>query len=116
METWDGPRSLAEMMDFGNEEDDFRKVFKDYPMYLYCVNESNDLQVFHTEIGVLFQALQYRRDRAGLRNLVQQDERYRHIDTDTLETMSVMLDLPSIWKEREKYMEKNEEKEEYDMC
>ena len=48
---------------------------------------------------------------------MEQDERYRNIDVDTLETMTVMLDLPSIWKERLKYMEKNGEDEEgYDMC
>ena len=48
---------------------------------------------------------------------MERDERYKYIDIDTLETMTVMLDLPSIWKEREKYMGKNEEEEEeYDMC
>ena len=117
VETWDGPRTLEDMMDFGDDEDGFRKFFKDYPMQLYCLNEERDLQIFHTEVGLLFQALQYRKDRAGLRNLIEQDERYKYIDIDTLETMTVMLDLPSIWKEREKYMGKNEEDEEgYDMC
>ena len=116
VETWDGPRTLRDMMDFGNREDIYQKIFKDYPLYLYCLNAAQDLQVFHTEVGILFQSLQYRKDRAGLRNIIRQDARYRHVDVDTLETMSVMLNLPSIWKEREKYMEKNEEREEYDMC
>ena len=36
---------------------------------------------------------------------------------ETLETMSVMLEQPSLWNERRNYMEKNEENEEgYDMC
>lgn len=117
VETWDGPRTLGDMMDFGDEEEGFRKLFKDYPMQLYCLNEEQDLRIFHTEIGLLFQALQYRKDRAGLRNLMEQDERYQHIDSETLETLSVMLEKPSIWKEREKSMRKNEEdEEEYDMC
>ena len=117
VETWDDPRTLGDMMDFGDRDDGFQQIFKDYPMHLYCLNEAEDLQVFHTEIGVLFQALQYRKDRAGLKNLMEQDERYGRIDADTLETMSVMLELPSIWKKREKYMEQNEENEEgYDMC
>ena len=104
-------------MDFGDDEEGFRKIFKDYPMHLYCVNEEQDLQMFHTEIGLLFRALQYRKDRTGLKKLMERDERYKYIDADTLETMTVMLDLPSIWKEREKYLGKHEEKEEeYDMC
>ena len=117
IEIWDGPRTLADMMDFGSKGDSFRKIFKDYPMQLYCLNEAQDLHMFHTEVGILFQALQYRKDRTGLKNLMKQDERYRHVDEDTLETMSVMLELPSIWNERDKYMERNSEnKEVYDMC
>ena len=115
-ETWDGPRTLEDMMNFGDEDDSFQKIFKDYPMHLYCLNEERDLEFFHTEVGLLFQALQYRGDRAGLKKLMEQDERYKYIDVDTLETMTVMLDLPSIWKERVKYMEKNEDEEEYNMC
>ena len=109
VEAWDGPRTLGDMMDFGNGEDVFRKFFKDYPMQLYCLNEEKELEVFHTEVGLLFQALQYREDRAGLKNLMEQDERYRHIDAETLETISVMLEKPSIWKNREKYIEKGQE-------
>ena len=117
VETWDGPRTLGDMMDFDDEEDGFRKFFKDYPMQLYCLNEEQDLQTFHTEVRLLFQALQYRKDRAGLKKLMERDERYQHIDAETLEIISVMLEKPSIWKNREKYMEKNEEdEEEYDMC
>ncbi|MCH5275073.1 MAG: Rpn family recombination-promoting nuclease/putative transposase [Lachnospiraceae bacterium] len=116
-ERWDGPRSLSDMMVFGDSEDSFKKNFKDYPMQLYCLNEAKDLQIFHTEVGMLFQALQYRKDRAGLKQLLQQDCRYRQLDADTLETMSVMLDMPSIWGERKKYMEKdNENREVYNMC
>lgn len=104
-------------MDFGDSEDRFRKIFKDYPLHLYCLNEAQDFQIFHTEIGMLFQALQYRKDRSGLKQLIQQDARYQRMDADTLETMSVMLELPSIWKEREKYMEKSDENREvYNMC
>ena len=116
-EKWDGPRSLSDMMDFGDLNDGFRKLFKDYPMHLYCLNEAQDLQIFHTEVGMLFQALQYRKDRSGLKQLLQRDPGYRYLDADTVETMSVMLNLPSIWKNREKYMEKDDENREvYNMC
>lgn len=51
------------------------------------------------------------------KQLLQRNCGYRHLDADTLETMSVMLDMPSIWRDRKKYMEKNDEnKEVYNMC
>lgn len=116
-EKWDGPRSLRDMMDFGVNESEFELNFSDYPLYLYCVNEAEDLENFHTEVKLFFKALKYRKDRAGLKHLMQQDPGYRMVDTDTLEAMSVVLELPSIWRNREKYMSKNQgEKGEYDMC
>lgn len=96
---------------------DFQKLFKDYSLYLYCLNEAEDFKVFHTEVGILFQTLQYRKDRTGLMSLIEKDERYKYIDTDTLEIMSIMLEQPSIWKERDKFIEKKKDNEEgYNMC
>ena len=105
------------MMDFGVDKDEFEQNFSDYSLHLYCVNEAEDLENFHTEVKLFFKALKYRKDRAGLKQLMQQDTGYRVVDVDTLEVLSVILELPSIWKDRKKYMNKNQgEKEEYDMC
>ena len=116
-EKWDGPRSLRDMMRFGTEKDCFQEMFNDYPLRLYCLNEAKDFNFFHTEIGTLFRAMQYRKDKAALRKLLQERPEYQQLDVDTLEAMSVMLEMPSIWKKREKYMTKMENgEEEYNMC
>ena len=115
-EKWDGPRSLKDMVSFQGEADIFRKLFNDYPLRLYCVNEAENLEMFHTEVKQLFQALQYRKDRAGLHRLLESDQAYRHLDRDTLEAMTVLLKMPAVWGKKEKFMKKNEDREEYDMC
>lgn len=116
-ESWNGPRSLRDMMDFGVNESEFEQNFSDYSLHLYCVNEAEDLENFQTEVKLFFKALKYRKDWVGLKKLMQQDTGYRAVDADTLEVISVVLELPSIWRDRKKYMSKNqEEKEEYDMC
>ena len=116
-EKWDGPRSLQDMMCFGDSDDRFRQTFNDYPFHLYCLNEADDLEQFHTEVGVLFRVLQFRKDRKGLKQLLQNNVEYRQVDTETLEAMAVLLDMPSIWAERDRYMIQNEDdREEYDMC
>ena len=38
------------------------------------------------------------------------------LDEDTLEAMSILLKIPKVWEKREKFMSKNEDREEYDMC
>ena len=36
-ETWDGPRTLSDMMEFGAETDPLKEYFSDYPANLFCV-------------------------------------------------------------------------------
>ena len=114
-DSWDGPRCLKDMMDFGNDDDDMSGLFADYPMRLLCVNEKEDYSVFKTEVRHLFSAMRYRRDKKGLLQLINNNPDYRHVDMDTMEAMSVMLDIPQIWENRDKYID-NEESEEGNMC
>lgn len=89
--------------------------FADYPLHLLCINEERDFSKFHTEIRQLFHAMQYRGDKKGLLQMVENEEEYSHLDLETLEAVSVLLDIPQIWENREKYMKENE-KETGDMC
>jgi len=92
------------------------ELFEDYPMRLFCVNEQEDFDMFHTEIREVFAALKYRKDMTGMQKLMKENEAYRRLDRDSLRTLSVLLKRPDIWEERAKYMNKNGEQEEYDMC
>ena len=91
-------------------------MFNDYPLRLYCVNEAEDFGVFHTEAAQLFRALQRRSNKTGLKKLFEENIEYQHLDKDTLEAMTVLLNLPAVWKKWNKIMNVNEEKEEFDMC
>lgn len=116
-EKWDGPRALSDMMDFGTKPDEMGALFNDYGMNLICINEMEDYSLFNTEVGQLFEIMKYRRDKKGLEGLLRDNEKYKHLDADTVEAMSVMLHRPEIWKNRDRYMNRNEnEREEYDMC
>lgn len=115
-EPWDGPLTLRDMMDFGENEDGMSRFFTDYPMRLFCVNEQADFSMFHTEIREVFTALAYRRNKAEFRKRVARDTAFRRLDRDTVQVLSVLLNIPELWKDREKFMTGNEEEEEYDMC
>lgn len=114
-EKWDGPRSLREMVSFGSEEDGMSRYFADYPLRLFCINEITDFSCFHTELRLLFTAMKYRRDRLRLEELLKQDPAYRHVEADTLEAVSVILNTAYLWEHRQEY-KRMEEEERYDMC
>jgi hypothetical protein len=116
-EIWDGPRTLKDMMEFGCDEDGMSRFFKDYPLFLYCINEENDFQVFHQEIRSLFRILRYRKDKNRLKQMMENNPEYCHISADTLEVLSVMMNAPKLWDKRRMYQNMNvETEEEYDMC
>ena len=114
-EKWDGPRTLTEMLDLGEGTDRMNGV-ADITPQLVCVNELEGFERFRTELKLLLQAVHLRADKQGLKHLINEDEGYRHMGEETLEAVSVMLNQPSLWKKRKKYMTETDERKEYDMC
>lgn len=112
---WDGPRSLQDMMQF-DEEDELKEHFADYPFRLYCINEEQDYAIFHTELRKVFELLKFRKDKNGLLQKVTGTPDYQNMDSESLEILAELLKAPGIWKNRRKYLVKNTEKEEYNMC
>lgn len=92
----------------GKRAERIRDVCKSYPLRLYCLNEAEDIERFHTEVSQLFRALKYRGDHTGLRKLLEENSEYQHLDRDTLEAMSFMLNLPTVWEKREIIMSREE--------
>lgn len=115
-EKWDGPRTLKDMMDFGENTDLMSRHFVDYPMRLYCINEENDFSVFRTELKELFMMLQYRRDKTALWNLVQNNPFYRDISQETAEAAAVLMNVEGMWEKRARYLHRYREEVKYDMC
>ena len=108
-EPWDGPRTLKDMMNFGEKDTTIEELFADYPLHLYCINEETDFSVFQTELRELFMALANRRNKNNLRKILSEEENYRHLHADTVEALSVLLNAPKIWEERNRYMQEGRE-------
>ena len=114
-EPWDGPRRLLDMMEFGEEYTSFRKLFADYPVHLFCVNEQSEFGEFHSELKGLFQAMNCRKDKEKLISLMQ-NETYAHLSEETWDAIAVMTGHPSLKDKKDAYKRKNEDREEYNMC
>ena len=115
-EPWDGPLSLRDMVDFGADREDMGRFFADYPITFFCVNEQESFHMFHTELREVFAVMNLRRNKRLLYEVLLQDSSYRTLDAETVKVISVILNAPRLWSERKKYINKNENKEEYDMC
>ena len=114
-ETWDGPRTLSDMMEFRAETDSLREYFADYPANLFCVNEQEEFESFHTELRELLRAMNYRKDKRKFLSL-EKDERYAHLSKETWEAIATMTGRNFFEENREKYKSQNGDREEYNMC
>ena len=111
-ERWDGPRCLKDMADFGAGDPGWEQCFSDYPMRLICANEPMDCTAFRTSLGVLFELLPLRGDKARLKKLMDENPIYQKLDEDTAETAGILMGVNIFMKQKKKY--KNEEG--YNMC
>lgn len=114
MDPWDGPRKLSDMMSF-KENDEWKALFADYPVRLYCVNEENDFNGFHTELKELLQAMKCRKDKEKLSELMK-NEAYTHLSKDTWQAIAIMTDNAHLIETIHSYRTENEKREEYNMC
>ena len=64
--------------------------------------------MFHTELREVFSVMNYRRDKRRLYEILLQELSYRALDAETLKVLSIILNAPKLWSERDKYINKNE--------
>ena len=110
-EKWDGPRSLRDMMDFGDSAEEWERLFCDYRMHLICVNEIQDFSKFRSPLREFLQLLSCREDDARLQVLLTENEQFKSIDEETARTASVLMGNEVLIERA-----KNEEEGTYNMC
>lgn len=110
---WDGPRTLKDMMDFGDEKDGFSEIFRDFKPHLLCINEMECTEKYHTELRALLDMLRLVEYKTELLELIETDERFWGLDEETYEAAAILLKIGSIWEKRDKY---KDEGGRYSMC
>ena len=106
-EDWDGPRSLKDMMDFGEAGEEaggseWEEHFADYPLHLVSACEPMDCSGFRTSLKELFTILPYHGDKKRLKEFMGKASAYRRLDDETASTISVLLGIGKYEEEKEK--------------
>ena len=110
-EPWDGPRSLHELLDIPEEMEPFEKLLMDYRMNLLCINEIEDLNLFGSDLKVVFGIMKYRKNKDAMNALLTENrDLLQNLDWDAVQAIAVLGKFPEILD----YVE-NEEKGEKDM-
>ena len=115
IEPWDGPRKLSDMMEFDPKNKILCSLFEEYHLHLFCINEQNGFDTFHSDLKPLFQAMNCRNDKEKMAELMK-DEIYAHLNEDTWDAIAVMTDNAAMLQKKNLYKTENQEKEEFNMC
>ena len=91
-EKWEGPRSLKDMMDFGESGGIWKELFSDYNMHLVCINEIEDFSVYGSPLKELFSLLSVRNDKEALQKLIEENvEVYENMDEETANVANTIV-------------------------
>ncbi len=110
-DSWDGPRSLKDMMDFENAPPGWKERFHNYEMSLFCAGEVADLSQFKTGVRQMLEVIPLRKDKKKLIELWSHEE-YKHLDRDTAEVIAILTDTNYVLERLDEYKKEGE----YDMC
>ena len=110
-EEWNGPKSLMEMMNFGEGNEALKELFHDYKLTLVCVDDLEDLSVFRTDVRLLLQALKMRNNGETMDTLFKHEE-YQCVSEVTARTIAAMTDYTEILE----YLEDRDGEGEVNMC
>ena len=101
-EKWTGPRSLKDMINFGEDAELWEPLFSDYQFQLICINELEDFSQFESPLKELFMVLACRQDKGRLRKLITENEIYQKLDSETADVIGVMVGMKKQVKAQKK--------------
>ena len=110
-DTWNGPRCLKDMMNFGSNSDCWEQLFSDYGMQLLCINEITDFSRFQSPLRELFELLACRQDKKALREITLKNPAYQKMDKETAHVASVLMGVKP-----EKMSNAKNQEGSYNMC
>ena len=102
-------------MEFDPEDENLRVLFEEYHLHLFCINEQDGFDTFHSGLRHLFCAMNCRKDKERMAELMK-NEAYAHMSKETWEAIAVMTDNAAMLQKKDKYKTENGEEEEYNMC
>ncbi len=112
-ESWDGPRTLKDMMNMEGYSENMQEMIVDYPIHLLEVRKYANLEHFHTDLQHVFGFLQRENDEKTLADYVKKHrEVFANLEEDAYDMISVLTHT----RELQNLKKENEEGGKVDMC
>ena len=101
--SWDGPRTLHEMLDFTDIPKDMKEMIADYEINLIEIRKLEDTSVFKTDVRQVFDFIRCSNDKRALRQLVETDEYYKNMEEDAFDVAVQYTNAKELIEAKEYY-------------
>lgn len=109
---WNGPEALSDVMEFGEEAEEWKAQFSDYPIKVINAEDGKVAKRCRTQLRQFLQVMGARRDRKRLKELLCGKD-YVNLSLETARIIAVMANLPRFLEHEEEY---ENEKGGYNVC
>ena len=100
--TWEGPKSLKDLMDFGENEGEWRERFSDYRITVINANDRELAENCKTQLRQLLNVMSARKDKRRLNELLKGRD-YENLNQETARIIAVMANVPEFLERAEEY-------------
>lgn len=102
-QSWDGPRTLHEILDFTDIPETLKEMVPDYKINLVEIRKLRDTSVFKTDVRQVFDFIRCSGDKHELKNLIETDEYYKNMDEDAFDVAVQYTNATELIEAKEYY-------------
>lgn len=84
-EEWTGSRDLYGILDFTNIPEELHPYINNYLVHVFEIHKLKNTEVFQTDLRQIFEFIKYSKDKERLKELLQNDPAYSHMDEDAFD-------------------------------
>ena len=115
-ESWDGARSLHEILDFTDVPESLKRMTPDYKINIIEIRNLKNTEVFRTDVKQVFDFIRLSGDKEALLKLVESDDSYHRMDEDAFEVITTYTNSKELRKQMEQMQLESKKGEKKDMC
>lgn len=113
-ETWQGAKSLHDLINFGEDNilaEKLKKFIPEYPLHFIDLSNLDHYEYFHTELKTLLELYSRRQDKHSFLEYLENHDECKNMDNETFRVLGTLTHS----KELKNYRPQNQT-EDFDMC
>ncbi|MBQ9926412.1 MAG: Rpn family recombination-promoting nuclease/putative transposase [Lachnospiraceae bacterium] len=114
---WDGPKSLHDMIDWGEESEEIKNLVPEYPIHFLDLSKIEHPEYFKTELRPFFELYKNRNNKKEFIEYLRNSRECVKMDAESWDVLGKVTNSPKMINDFKNKMEKNNKaEEEGNMC